>query len=68
MFPYNKTEKQGEDLFFEMAQFYSGSLIGEKTLGRMIMALIFTVEDYDDKFMALNSGYITTDAFKNDGE
>ena len=30
----------------------------------MIMALIFSVEEYDDKFMALNKGYLKPEDFK----
>lgn len=58
------TYDMDETLNFEVTQIYSGSLIGEETIKRMILALVFTVEEYDDKFFALNKGYIKTDAFK----
>lgn len=51
-------------LTYAIAQVYTGSLIGEEALKRMILTLVFTVEDYDDKFMALNKGYLQPDAFK----
>lgn len=53
-------------LSYEVTQLYSGSLIGEETIKRMIIALVITVEEYDDKFMALNKGYVTVDEFKRD--
>ena len=53
-----------ETLSFEMTQLYSGSLIGEATLQRMLLALIHTVEEFDDKFMALNKGYLKAEDFK----
>ena len=48
---------------YEVTQIYSGSLIGEETIKRMILALVYTVEEYDDKFFALNKGYITAESF-----
>lgn len=61
-FTYNMEDR----LAYEVAQVFSGSLIGEETIKRMILALVFTVEEYDDKFMALNKGYITPEEFKKD--
>lgn len=52
-------------LTFEMSQFYSGSLIGDETIRQMIMGLVVLVEEYDDKFMALNKGYLKPEDFKN---
>lgn len=60
-FTYNMEDK----LSFEVVQSYSGSIIGSETFKRMLLAVVFTVEEYDDKFMALNKGYIKPDAFKN---
>lgn len=58
-----------KNLNYEVAQVYSGSLIGEETVRRMIMALVVTVEEYDDKFMALNKGYLKiTDLIKAESE
>ncbi len=45
-------------LSYEVSQVYAGSLIGKDAIKRMIFSLVFTVEDYDDKFMALNKGYL----------
>ncbi|MCC8173087.1 MAG: YbjN domain-containing protein [Odoribacter sp.] len=59
-FTYNMEER----LTFEVSQIFSGSLIGEKTIQRMILALAVTVEEYDDKFMALNKGYLKPEDFK----
>lgn len=61
-FTYNMEDR----LSFEVTQIYSGSLIGEETIKRMLLALVFTVEEYDDKFMALNKGYLKVDDFKQD--
>ena len=61
-FSYNMEEK----LNFDVTQIYSGSLIGEETIKRMLIALVVTVEQYDDKFMALNKGYLKPEDFKND--
>ena len=58
-FVYNMKDR----LSFEVTQIFTGSLIGEEALHRMIMALIYTVEDYDDKFMALNKGYLKVEDF-----
>lgn len=52
-------------LTYKVTQLYSGSLIGEETIKRMLLALVFTVEDYDDKFMALNKGYLKVSDFKD---
>ena len=59
-FTYNMSDR----LLYEVIQIYTGSLIGEDTIHRMLMTLIYTVEDYDDKFMALNKGYISLEQFK----
>lgn len=58
------TYNMGDYVSFEITQLYSGSLIGEPTLRRMLLALISTVEEYDDKFMALNKGYLKAEDFK----
>lgn len=60
-FVYNVEDK----LSFELTQIYTGSLIGEELLQRMILLLIRIVEDYDDKFMALNKGYLKPEDFNN---
>ncbi len=52
------TYKMEQNLTFEVAQVFDGSLIGEDALKRMILTLVITVENYDDKFMALNKGYL----------
>ncbi len=54
-----------ENLTYNITQIYNGSLIGEEAIKRMILTLAFTVEDFDDKFMALNKGYLKPDAFKD---
>lgn len=59
-FTYNMEDR----LSFEVTQIFTGSLIGEEALHRMIMALVITVENYDDKFMALNKGYLKPENFK----
>ena len=62
-FTYNMKDR----LSFEVTQIFTGSLIGEEALHRMIMTLIITVENYDDKFMALNKGYLKVEDFaRND--
>ncbi len=53
-----------DEISFELNQFYSGSLISPENIRRMILALAMTVEAYDDKFMALNNGYLTPDDFE----
>jgi len=52
-----------ERLHYDVTQIYSGSLIGVDTVKRMIMALVYTVEEYDDKFLALNKGYLKPEDF-----
>lgn len=59
------TYDMGDNIRFEVTQIYSGSLIGEETIKRMVLALAVSVEEYDDKFMALCKGYIKPDAFKD---
>lgn len=59
-FTYNMEER----LAFEVAQAYTGSLVGEETIKRLLFALVGTVEEYDDKFMALNKGYLKVDDFR----
>lgn len=54
----------GDSISFKMSQFYSGSLVGEATIERMIIGLVLSVEEYDDKFMALNKGYLKVEDFK----
>lgn len=54
----------GDTLAYSVNHAYTGSLIGEETIKRLILALVFTVEEYDDKFMALNKGYIKPEDFK----
>ena len=56
----------GEHISYKVTQVYSGSLIGEETIKRMILALVFSVEEYDDKLMALSKGYLKVDDFKED--
>ncbi len=53
-----------ERLSFEVNQVYTGSLVGDATIARMLMALVVSVEAYDDKFMALNNGYLKVDDFR----
>ena len=48
----------GKDLEYKINHAYTGSLVGEDTIERMIRTIAFTVEEYDDKFLALNKGYI----------
>lgn len=59
-FSYN----MDDSIMFDVNQFYSGSLIGTETIKKMILALVFTVEAYDDKFMALNNGYLSPEDFE----
>lgn len=54
-----------EEIRFKVAQIYDGSLIGPETIKRMVVALAITVEEYDDKFMALNNGYLKAEDFKD---
>ena len=58
-------EAGSETLNFELSMPFSGSLIGEETIKHVLIAAVKTVEDYDDKFLALNKGYISSDEFKN---
>lgn len=60
-FTYNMEDR----ISYEVTQIFTDSLIGEELLRRMILTLAFTVEEYDDKFMALNKGYIEPAEFKN---
>lgn len=59
-FTYNMEDR----LMFEVSQIFSGSLIGEATIKRMILSLAVSVEEYDDKFLALNKGYLKAEDFK----
>ena len=52
-----------EHLNFEVAQSYAGSLVGEAAIKKCLFAVFVCVEEYDDKFMALNKGYITIKEF-----
>lgn len=52
-----------DSITYEITQLFSGSLIGEDTIRKMMLALVFTVEEYDDKFMALNKGYLKPEDF-----
>lgn len=54
-----------ERISFELAHIYTGSLVGEETIKRMIMAVVVTVERYDDKFMAVNKGYLKPEDIVN---
>ena len=58
------TYDMAEVIKFKVTQIYDGSLIGPETIERMILALAVTVEQYDDKFMALNKGYLKVEDFK----
>ena len=60
----NFTYDMQEEITFKVTQIYDGSLIGPETVERMIMALAVTVEEYDDKFIALNNGYLKVEDFK----
>lgn len=52
-----------DEISFKLTQFYAGSLIGHEVIKNMIIALAVTVEGYDDKFMALNKGYLKPEDF-----
>lgn len=54
-----------ENLNFEVAQSYAGSLVGEAAIIKCLFAVFVCVEEYDDKFMALNKGYIKVEDFVN---
>ncbi|MBQ7040079.1 MAG: hypothetical protein IJN39_05880, partial [Clostridia bacterium] len=53
------TYDMDKTLRFEIAQAYEGSLISIETIKHMVVAFVATVEEYDDKFMALNKGYLS---------
>ena len=57
-------EAGSEDMRFELSIPYNGSLIGEETIKRILVNAVQTVEEYDDKFLALNKGYISSEEFK----
>jgi len=60
------TYSAGADkLRFELSIPFNGSLIGEETIKRILVNAVQTVEAYDDKFLALNKGYISSEEFKN---
>ena len=59
------TYEAGSDTMnFELSIPYNGSLIGEETIRRILVNAVKTVEAYDDKFLALNKGYISSEEFK----
>lgn len=43
---------------FELAQTFTGVSFSEATIQRLVGALVITVEEYDDKLIALNKGYL----------
>ncbi len=55
-----------EHLNFEVAQSFAGSLVGEAAIKKCLFAVLVCVEEYDDKFMALNKGYLTIKDFVNE--
>ena len=57
-------EAGSENINFELSIPYNGCLIGEETIQRILMIAVRAVEDYDDKFLALNKGYISSEEFK----
>ena len=59
------TYKAGaENMNFELSIPYGGSVIGEETIRRILMNAVHAVEEYDDKFLALNKGYLSSEEFK----
>jgi len=57
-------EAGADTMNFELSIPYNGSLIGEETIRRILVNAVKTVEAYDDKFLALNKGYISSEEFK----
>ncbi|MBE6689459.1 MAG: hypothetical protein E7588_09365 [Ruminococcaceae bacterium] len=53
----------GNEVDYEITQFCNDVEISEGFVERMIMTLVMTVEEYDDKLMALNKGYIKATDF-----
>lgn len=43
---------------FNVTQMYSGSLIGAEVFERMFLIMVQGIEEYDDKFLAINKGYL----------
>jgi len=58
-FIYNMSD----EICFKISQFYSGNLINYEVIKNMIIDLVIAVESYDDKFMALNKGYLKPEDF-----
>lgn len=58
-FSYNGKEQ----LQFEMTQLYTGGLVSKALIKRITFMCYQTVEDFDDKFMALNKGYLKINDF-----
>ncbi len=51
------------NISFEITQFYNDREINEAFIERMLMTLVVTVEEYDDKLLALNKGYMKVTDF-----
>lgn len=52
-----------ESVHYNVTQIYSGSLVGVETIKQIILSLVYTVEEYDDKFLSLNNGYLKPEDF-----
>ena len=50
-------------IYFRLTSTYRGCDIGEGLLEYMIDVSLSTIDNYNDKFMALNKGYIGVEAF-----
>ncbi len=53
----------GENLYFEISQFYNDIEVSEELVKRVIMTHVMTVEEYDDKLFSLNKGHIEIEDF-----
>ena len=50
-------------IVFRLTAFYRGSKIGKGLFHYLIDCTCATVDDYNDKFLALNNGTLTLEAF-----
>ena len=50
-------------IYFRLTSTYRGCEIGEGLLEYMVDVSLSTIDRYNDKFMALNKGYINIDSF-----
>ena len=59
-FNYDLTDGK---ILFRMVHTYRESLIGEEAVQYMISCACYVVDEYNDQFMAVNSGYLSIEDF-----